>query len=119
MTAELFTSRFNQADWTALCAIPQFNEAVAAEDFALAEVIAWRQLTNNLNTPVNDWTEVGKIERLHLACREFVAVWARRTGREGRGGKQSRQNHIRKLMKRGLNSDFARKMCLEAGIVAG
>lgn len=110
-----FAARFNPDDWTELCRSQKFLDAVEALEFGLAEVIAWEILLKDLNANAEVSAKIhANQERLHESVRAFVSVWAAKTSRTGKGSKQSRQGHIRKLMKHGINSEYAQKMLDEA-----
>lgn len=114
---QLFASRFSIDDWQMLLQIPGFDEAVAKGAFDEAEAIAWFELTKDMNRDAISAAEAycARIKE-HAAVCDFVRIWAAKTNRVGGKGKQSRQNHIRKLMKHGLKSEYARKMAVEAGL---
>lgn len=110
-----FALRFSDSDWTAICGRADFHAAIESADFDLAEVIARRELDRNLSALPSLAVCVDSTPE-HGAARAFVSAWAACVGKTGRAGKQSRQGHIRKLMRHGLGSDYARKMAAQAGL---
>lgn len=83
-----------------------------------ASVVSTVLIRRELNTPMStDAAAIMKREEAEKNARlEFVKIWAAKLGKVGRKWKQSRQAHVRKLAKHGLNSEYARKMAAEAGI---
>lgn len=53
---------------------------------------------------------------LHQEAQQLVYDWAMATGHTGQQHAQARQSRIRKVMKNGLDSDYARKLMREARI---
>lgn len=97
---------------------PAYCRACEAGDWPLVRVIAFCFANKTLDADAQTGAEILiERERRHKAASDLVAIWARATGRTGGAHKQSRQNHIRRLLKRGISSDYARKMMLEAGLV--
>jgi hypothetical protein len=114
-----FRRRFSNEDWQTLCRNTKFLDAIEAGEIDLAEVIAWEILLSDLNRDSDVAAKLhAERERLHEAVRAFVFIWADKTDRAGRKWKQSRQNHIRRLMKLGLQSEYAKKMLAQAAQAA-
>lgn len=115
-----FAARFSYEDWSWLCTFEKFNQAVQAVELGVAEVIAHEKFAER--DAVSPETLAEMDDRFHrqqennILIREFVTLWANQLGRNGKAWKQSRQNHIRRLMKHGLGSDYAMKMRMQAGI---
>ena len=115
VTPEQFAGCFSAEDWGLLCTDEKFLAAIQAQDWDQAEVIAWAKFMKRDQAEISLMAEVrARHDRLHEAARQFVSVWAKATGKTGGKWKQSRQNHIRRLMKNGLASDYAAKMAGEA-----
>ncbi len=51
-----------------------------------------------------------RYENVHALACEIVAAWAKANGRTGRKNAQTRQSKIRKIVKNGLDSEYARKI---------
>ena len=112
-----FASQFPIEDWNFLCAVPDFNAALEDRELGVAEVIARTRLFARDQASIERGAiAMVSFDREHGAVAEFVSRWAMATGRTGRAHKQSRQAHIRKLVKHGLASGYAEKMKAEAGM---
>ena len=97
-----FAAIFTAEDWLFLTAIPEFNAALEDWEFGQAEVIARVRLFERDRASI----DVGALamvarDEAHEAVAEFVRIWALRCGR---------QNHIRRLMAHGLDSNYAAAM---------
>ena len=117
----LFMAQFGQLDWVDFCGTPGFSEAWEAGEIARASVIAHGVLVrkNRLDKEptAEQWAKISsniqEQGRLHDAARSLVAQWARATGRTGKSHKQARQSRIRKLVKNGMQSDYAKRLKAE------
>lgn len=114
MNAKDFSSRFSFEDWSELCSLGDFTRAVEAGEFDRAEVIAHEHFQRRDEAGarvVLEW------ERRHAEARALVAQWAAATGRTGGDHKQARQSRIRRIVKHGIDSDYARAIRAEAGMI--
>lgn len=119
MNTETFAKRFTAGEWFELCALANFNAAVMAGEWESAEVIAHEHLTRRWDDEIHRAAAgVAGWEARHQAARELVHQWAEATGRTGREHKQVRQSRIRRIVKHGLASEYARKIRAEAGMIS-
>lgn len=112
-----FAARFSLEDWQWFCSFENFTKAVEDLELGIAEVISHEKFTERDEPVIRAGAAaLSALEKQHELVREFVSLWAQQLGRTGRKWKQSRQNHIRRLMQHGLTSDYASKMRTQAGI---
>jgi hypothetical protein len=64
MNTKQFATRFSLENWNTLCASADFNAAVEASDFGLAEVIAHRILTASPSVDADHRHYAGQLENL-------------------------------------------------------
>lgn len=119
MNLQSFSARFSFEDLAALCARPDFLAAVEASDFALAEVLAAQFFAARDASSI----DIAVAQQLnwdsrHAEAKALVAQWAAATGHTGGDHKQARQSRIRRIVKHGINSDYARAIRAEAGMIS-